>query len=105
MQQAQINRLLAILLLALPVFGQAPSVTKVWVTDISHSVVLVNFNSTGAWNYLRIRYVQSPGTCTRGSGGSLVLTGYSGQLHPNSGMTQPVGGLLPNTSYQMCPEV
>jgi hypothetical protein len=105
MQLIHIKRLLAILSLALPAFGQAVSVTKVWVTDISHSVVLVNFNSTGVWNYLRIRYVQSPGTCTKGSGGSLVLTGYSGQLHPNSGMTQPVGGLLPNTSYQMCPEV
>ena len=86
-------------------FAQTPSATKVWVTDVSHSVVLVHFDSSGNWNFLRIRYSEAPQSCTSGTGGLLELTGYNGQLHPNTDMTQAVGGLLPQTTYEICPEV
>ncbi len=88
--------------------AQTPAITKVWVTDTSHSVTQIHFNSTGSWGYLRIRYVKSPGTCTSGRGGSIEATGYGpglGQAEPNVDMRQPLGGLLPDTAYDVCPEI
>src|SRR5690242_6051025 len=98
-------RLFLTFLFGISAFAQSAGVTKVWFTDVSHSVALVHFNSEGSWKFLRLRYIQSPGTCTGGKGGSLQATGYQGQLHLNAGMTEPLGGLLPKTTYQVCPEI
>jgi len=95
----------AIFLLAITPQPQLPTATKVWFTDVSHSVALVHFDSVGNWSFLRIRYVAAPGSCASGTGGQLELTGYSGQLHLHSDMTQPIGGLNPETTYEVCPEL
>jgi hypothetical protein len=94
-------------LAALTAFGQTPSVTSVSFSDISHSVVSVHFGSSGWGNgFLRIRYIQSPGTCTSGTGGNVEATGFGpGVNEPTSDARQPLGGLVPNTFYQVCPEI
>ncbi len=94
---------------AVAALAQTPSVTNIWFTGTSHSITLVHFSSSGWGNgWLRVRYIQAPGTCTTGTGGNIVATGYGaglGQTQSSTDMREAVGGLLPNTTYQVCPEI
>jgi hypothetical protein len=84
--------------------AQTPSVTIIGTDGLSHSVVRVKFNVSSSYSGLRMRYIASPGTCTSGSGGSVQPTSNN-LAHFTSGMAQVLGGLTPNTTYQICPEV
>ena len=95
---------LVFLLAALPALAQAPTVTITGTDGLSHSVVRVKFNVSVSYSALRMRYIASPGACAAGSGGS-VQTVASSQARYTSGMADVVGGLTPNTTYQICPEV
>ncbi|MGA8029468.1 MAG: DUF4082 domain-containing protein [Bryobacteraceae bacterium] len=93
--------LLFLALFACSSFAQTVSITG---TDgLSHSVVRVSFNVSAAYASMRTRYAASPATCTGGTGGSVQQ--WSGGIKPLSGMRVVVGGLAPNTTYQICPEV
>ncbi len=92
-------------LLAFAAAQQLPTATKTWVTDVSHSVVLLHFDSTGTWQHLRVRYVEEPKSCRGGTGGNLELASFPRHTGISSNTTQPVGGLLPQTGYEICPEL
>lgn len=90
------------LIAVLPALAQTVTITG---TDgLSHSVVRVKFNVSSSYSALRMRYTASPGSCRTGTGGS-VQTVSSTQARFTSGMTDVVGGLTPNTTYEICPEV
>lgn len=90
--------------MSLTVFNPStPEVNNISFPFIDHGSASVQFttltNSIGA----RIRYIASPGTCTAGSGGAL-------QINQEPAVSKdfaifPLGGLAPNTTYQVCPEV
>jgi hypothetical protein len=84
--------------------AQTPTVTITGTDGLSHSVIRVKFNVSTSYSGLRVRYIAAPGTCTGGTGGS-VQSISNGLGRFTSGMTQVVGGLTPNTTYQICPEV
>ena len=90
-------------------FSQTPSVSNITFDGISHSVVRVNFTASSQFFWERTRYVQSPSTCTGGTGGAVQGSAYSnynhGALHSGAGNTIVLGGLSPNTTYQICPEI
>src|SRR6476620_10279916 len=92
------------LLVVLSAAAQTPTVTITGTDGLSHSVVRVKFNVSTSYSGLRVRYIAAPGTCTGGTGGS-VQSISNGLGRFTSGMTQVVGGLTPNTTYQICPEV
>src|SRR6476469_2842597 len=96
--------LMIFLIAVLPALAAPPTVTITGTDGLSHSVVRVKFNVSSTYSALRIRYIASPGSCTGGSGGS-VQTVSSTLARFTSGMTDVIGGLTPNTTYQICPEV
>jgi hypothetical protein len=84
--------------------AQTPTVTITGTDGLSHSVVRVKFNVSASYSALRMRYIASPGTCTGGTGGSVqTVATYLNRL--TSGMADVVAGLIPNTTYKICPEV
>lgn len=94
--------LITFLIAVLPALAQTVTITG---TDgLSHSVVRVKFNVSSSYSALRMRYIASPGSCRSGTGGS-VQTIASTLARFTSGMTDIVGGLTPNTTYEICPEV
>ena len=88
-------------------YAQVPAVVpgSITVDQISHSGARLQWqtvqpsSTVGSWNYQRLRTIQSPGTCESGTGG--VVTEGGSNLQRYSAV---VGGLLPNTSYDVCPE-
>ena len=94
-------------LTAVSVFGQAPAMVpgSISVDQISHSGARLQWqtvqpsSTVGSWNYQRLRTIQSPGACEGGAGGTLTEGGSNLQRY-----SAVVGGLLPNTSYDVCPE-
>ncbi len=96
-------RYLLFLLFSLAAFAQAPTVTITKTDGLSHSVVRLTFNVSATFINVRTRYIASPGTCTGGTGGT-VQTTSPGQYF-TTGQRVVVGGLTPNTTYQICPEV
>ncbi|HEY3457547.1 MAG TPA: hypothetical protein VGK64_23400 [Bryobacteraceae bacterium] len=84
--------------------AQTPTVTITGTDGLSHSVVRVKFNVSSNYSALRTRYIAAPGSCTSGTGGT-VQTSTSNLARFTSGMANVIGGLTPNTTYQICPEV
>lgn len=97
------------LMLPLEAFSQAPTVSNITFDGVGHSVVRASFAASAQFYWLRTRYVAAPGSCTDGASGSVQGSAYNnfnfGALHAGSGNTVVVGGLSPNTTYQICPEV
>ena len=88
----------------IPALAVPPTVTITGTDGLSHSVVRVLFNVSSSYSVLRMRYIAAPGSCLSGSGGSVQAVS-SGLGRLTSGMTNVIGGLTPNTTYQICPEV
>ena len=90
-------------------YAQAPTVSNITFDGISHSIVRATFSASAQFYWVRTRYIQSPGTCASGTGGSVQGSAYSnynyGALHPGGGNSVLLGGLAPNTTYQVCPEI
>lgn len=92
---------------AVSTFGQVPAVVpgSITVDQLSHSSARLMWqtvspsSTVGPWNYQRLRTIASPGTCEGGAGGVLSYNGNTTQHY-----STVVGGLLPNTSYDVCPE-
>ncbi len=105
----RLNYLLFSLLLPFGVFGQAPTVSNIAFDGVSHSAVRATFSASANFYWLRTRYIASPGTCTDGVSGTLQGSSYSnfgiGSLHQGDGNKVVIGGLSPDTTYQVCPEI
>jgi len=84
--------------------AQTPTVTITGTDGLSHSVVRIKFNVSSSYSALRVRYIAAPGSCTSGTGGT-VQTSTANLARFTSGMANVIGGLTPNTTYQICPEV
>src|SRR5579875_1559932 len=80
----------------------AQQVTGITLDSLTHSEVRIGFTSTGSWNMVRVRYIQSPGTCTGGTGGTVEGNTTIEIINPAYVV---LSGLAPNTSYQVCPEL
>lgn len=100
---------LSFFLALLSLQAQAPTISNITFDGLSHSVVRVKFTASAKFVWLRVRYTVSPATCTSGSGGSVQGNSYSSSnnasLHQGDGNTVVLGGLSPNTTYQVCPEI
>jgi Domain of unknown function (DUF4082) len=98
-------------LLVLSIFSASafatPAVTNVSISSVSHSVTRIITSYTGSPNNLRMRFIQSPGTCTGMTGGIVQPSSWNGvgNTLPTNPIGQSVGGLLPNTTYSICPEI
>lgn len=96
-------------LMVLSLRAQAPTVSNVTFDGVSHSVVRVVFTASAKFYWLRARFIATPSTCTGGTGGIVQGNSYNASnnvsLHQGVGNTVVVGGLAPNTSYQICPEI
>lgn len=101
--------LILALLAASSLYGQAPTVSNIYFDGITHSAVRANYSASRAFYWLRTRYIQSPGTCTGGTGGSVQGSSYSNfnarALRAGPGNTLVLAGLAPATTYQVCPEI
>ena len=97
------------LLTSLGALGQAPVVSNIKFDGVGHSAVRVTFSASGSFYWLRTRYIALPGSCTDGVSGLVQGSSYSnfgsGSLHSGDGNKIVVGGLAPNTTYQVCPEI
>jgi hypothetical protein len=107
-------RLLLLLLGAVCAYSQ--TVSNISFTDVSHSSALMHFDVSSPWTNVRIRWVRaSDGSCTSGTGGTIIPTGYPNEnlknFRPVDGPDSPqfqiiVQGLpFANTDYNICPEV
>ena len=101
----RMRKILLSFLLPFAAFAQVPAVLPGSVTFdiISHSAARVHWQptGTGTWNYIRIRWIASPGTCTGGTGGTVQQNMNAQAL---TQYTSIVAGLSANTTYQVCPE-
>lgn len=101
---------LLLFFIAAGAFAQNPSVTNVSMSSVSHSITRLLTYYTGSPKYLRMRWIQAPGSCTgalTGSGNYVQPSGWNteGNVLPTNPIGQSVGGLLPNTTYNICPEL
>jgi len=96
--------LIIFLTAVIPALADPPTVTITGTDGLSHSVVRLRFNVSSSYSALRMRYIAAPGSCLSGTGGSVQTVGSS-LARFTSGMANVVGGLTPNTTYQICPEV
>jgi hypothetical protein len=90
--------------------AQVPTVQSVTFDGVSHSVARLSIKVSGTFYWIRTRYVQSPGTCTSGTGGTVQGSLYSNYnfraLYADAdGSKIVLGGLTPGKTYQICPEV
>lgn len=113
------NALILLSLLSVSAFSQAPPTVSIrGLHQPSHGSVSVEFTWSGNTpNSLRARTSPPNGTCTSGTGGTLSYQGNQGDLTDrkywpyDDAATSPIvsrvlfAGLLPNTTYQLCPEV
>src|SRR5437763_3028332 len=91
-------------------WAQNPTVSKITVTDLSHSTMLLHFDVSAPWNNVRIRYIPTAqGSCDSGKGGFVQPSSYpgdtGGNYRPQKGFKIILGGLQPDTDYRICPEV
>lgn len=87
---------------ALAVIGLAqPTVSNARAENVSWSSAEILFDST-AYTAYRIRFIESPGTCTGGSGGSLMKNGTLQYMR--YGQRAYLTGLKASTLYNVCPE-
>ncbi len=98
------KKILAGLAVALSAFG-APAVSNIRTDQITHSTFRVVFDVSGPYVSYRMRYTASPGTCSRGSGGTVQRNGGSPGSLVSLGQRANVSGLAPSTTYNVCPEV
>lgn len=108
------KRAIFFFLLASLAGAQTPAVTSVyqtldWITGapvLSHGTVQISFTSTNWTNSSspasRVRWTVAPATCTSMTGGT--TSGF--QTPPTINPAEMVvGGLTPNTTYNICPEI
>jgi hypothetical protein len=101
---ASISMWKALLLVSLAGIASAQSVSNIQFFNGGHSQVQVQFQATTYAN-VRMRYIPvSSGSCTSGTGGS-VLTNVANGGPSVYGFSFIVSGLQPTTTYQFCPEV
>lgn len=72
----RIITLVLAILVSSEAFAQALTVSNITFDGISHSVVRATFAASGQYYWLRTRYIQSPGTCTGGTGGDVQGSSY-----------------------------
>lgn len=73
--------------------------------SVTHASATLTVNYSGTPTNIRVRIAASPATCTGGTGGYVTgSTTDTLQVIGNPQM-QPVVGLSPSTTYQLCPEL
>lgn len=106
--------LASLLFLAAALSGTAappnvPGVANVTADHISHSDALLHFDvANGPWGWLRVRWVAAPASCASGKGGTVVASSYNGNIGFVQGQPKMVvilGGLPPDTTVSVCPEL
>lgn len=114
----QVNLALLLLAASLPLSAQIPTVQILGLRQASHGSVTVEFRTSGpSPNMMRARTSPPGGSCTSGIGGNIEYEDNAGGLNNrkywpyDDGNTSPIiaralfAGLVPNTTYQLCPEV
>lgn len=101
-------RNLLLFLLALPLFAVPPTVTVTSVGTeanggLSHSDVLIFFDTSGSYDHMQVRY-NSAASCSGGTGGS-IQPGSNDSVLFTSGMSVDLAGLNAGTLYHVCIEV
>lgn len=93
---------------AASLLGQVPLINSstVVVDDISHFSARIQYKlSSGSASQGRIRFTASPAVCTSGKGGTVWTLAWGLEFGSSVVYAQPLFGLSPSTSYQICPEV
>ena len=99
------SRLVPLFVACIAAFAQSPAVTDIFTGTISHSIAVIKFSYSGHPTYLRMRYIRAPATCTSMSGGTVQPSSWVGVPLTMSPASQPIGGLSPATTYNICPEI
>ncbi len=104
------KRLVFLCLLARLAQTQTAAVTSVTYDSLSHSVVRIDFQTSGRFTQGHIRYIditaKPGGVCTDGASGVVQPNSYNPPAGPTYGSYQMVvGGLNPGHTYSFCPEI
>lgn len=85
--------------------GQTVSSVSVLTGSVTHASATLTVNYSGSATNIRVRIAASPATCTSGTGGYITGTTTTTLGVIGNPQIQPVEGLSPATTYQLCPEL